>query len=242
MDTLGHGSTHVGRRPQNQDAFCVDPEHGLYVVADGIGGYEGGEVASRLAVSSLRELVRTVCLETGDPDDTWQQVDRVKMLVRSVNRRVARDSVGRLANMCTTLAAVLFVEGRAIVTHVGDSRVYLLRDGALSRLTRDHSVVAEMEMASGMRVSASVELRLGHIVTQYLGAGASPIPDVRILPTRPGDRFLLCSDGLTDALDDLEIGSILGDDDLGTACERLVWGAYNAGGTDNVTAVIASVP
>jgi serine/threonine protein phosphatase PrpC len=232
---LGHATTHVGRRSANQDCFCVDPKLGLFAVADGIGGYLGGEVASRLAVESLRDLLASHPEPNGAPLG-----ERVRLAVRAVGGIVAERSVGTLCGMCTTLALLVVEDGLGCVAHVGDSRVYRLRRGTLERLTRDHSVVAEMEAVQGY-VTESVELALGHIVTQYIGHGATPNPDVRHVFVETGDRYLLCTDGLTETLDDADITELLGSGTPDSACESLVRAAYEVGASDNITAVVVEM-
>jgi len=229
--------THVGRRENNEDALLIDEELGLFAVADGIGGHCGGEVASRLAVETLRDCL---CSSSG-ADDTVDIESMLRHALREVVRQIARQSVGDLGEMATTLSAVLVIDGIAHVVHVGDSRVYLLRAGRLSQVSRDHSLVNELRQAVGEVVTPSMEFELGHIVTQYIGAGHVPSPDIDRVQVLPGDRLLICSDGLSDVLSDTEIRSQLTRQSASEIAEDLVWDAYNQGGHDNISAVVVDV-
>ena len=152
------------------------------------------------------------------------------------DREVARQATGRLAQMGATVAALAIQNGFALIAHVGDSRVYRLREGALEALTRDHSLQAEME-SSGL--AAPGPYRVSNVITQALGAGSPVRPDVRIEPALPGDRYLLCTDGLTDALDAESIAWLL--TRARGATDALVEAAFERGSTDNITALVVSL-
>jgi len=229
--------THVGRRENNEDAVLVDEGIGLFAVADGIGGHCGGEVASRLAVETLRDCLSSSYVA----EDTVDIESMLRHALREVVRQVARHSVGDLGEMATTLSAVLIIDGIAHLIHVGDSRVYLMRSGTLSQVSRDHSLVNELRQAVGDVVTPSMEFELGHIVTQYIGAGHVPSPDIDRVQVQPGDRLLICSDGLSDVLSNLEIERQLKEHAVREAAEELVWDAYNLGGNDNISAVVVDV-
>jgi serine/threonine protein phosphatase PrpC len=222
----------TGRRSNNEDAYAAEPDIGFFAVADGMGGYEGGEIASRTALDTLVAYFERV--ERMDlVDDPSAAMHQMRMAIRMADREVQRRAVGDLAEMGTTVACVLVRGDRALLAHVGDSRIYRLRGEELSLLTRDHSLVAEME-AAGLNAAA----HLYHVITQSLGQGPDARPDLRIVEVLPGDRFLLCSDGLTDVLD----GDAIAD---GLAQRRrpagaLVDSAYAMGSHDNITAVVVS--
>jgi serine/threonine protein phosphatase PrpC len=239
MSITGTSCTHIGRRENNEDSTCVDEELGLFAVADGIGGYAGGEVASQLAVDTMQEFFS---MQPGLIDEIDNGMSGVlRDALRTVTRRIARNSSGRLSKMCTTLVSMVVTEEKVYVMHVGDSRVYRVRGGRLTQLTQDHSLVNEMRHAAGTDVTASVEFELGHIVTQYVGAGHSPSPDIAEFSVQTGDRFLLCSDGLSDILSESQICETMSRGSSREACEDLVWDAYHLGGADNITAVVVDV-
>lgn len=242
------GRTHVGRRPNNEDAFCVEPAWGLYAVADGMGGYEGGEVASRLVVETLQGFFRR---NAADGDATWPfAVDPklgyleniVATGVRLADREVQAQRKGRLGSMGSTLALLAVRDARAVVAHVGDSRVYRLRDGALRQLTRDHSLWTEMRATGTAGVPDRREDHpFGNVITRALGMKNAAKPDLFADDLRPGDTFLLCSDGLSEPVPDDVIARALATRAPDEACASLVWEAFERGGRDNITAVVARV-
>jgi serine/threonine protein phosphatase PrpC len=233
------GRTETGRREHNEDGLLARPERGLFAVADGMGGYAGGEVASRLALESLEGYFARLGAEglgLGGPGAERVARERMGLALRMADRDVGRRAAGRLAQMGTTVAALVIQAGRAMVAHVGDSRVYRLREGELEALTRDHSLQAEMESTG---LAARGPHRVSNVITQALGPGPAVRPDVRVDPVLPGDRFLLCTDGLTDALDEEAIAWLLTRSD--DAAGALVEAAYENGSTDNITALVVSV-
>jgi serine/threonine protein phosphatase PrpC len=231
--------TVAGRRQNNEDAVCARPDLGLYAVADGLGGYEGGEVASTLALETISELVRRTA---GDGDVTWPyKIDPSRSVVENellVATRLAGDRIlaqrtGVLGQMGSTVAVLRIVEGRAVIAHVGDSRVYRLRGGELVQLTTDHSLVSQM-IAAGMSPEAGFPWR--HVITRALGMPESEA-DVQTRKLRAGDVYLLCSDGLYEPLSTATIASLL-DAPPELACHTLVDAAYAAGSRDNISAVV----
>jgi serine/threonine protein phosphatase PrpC len=220
--------THVGRRDNNEDAHCVDPATGVFAVADGMGGYEGGEVASRLAIDAFRAQIRD------------RRAD-VAAAVSAADAAVAERKRGRLARMGSTLAALVVVAGeRAVVAHVGDSRVYLLRDGALHQLTRDHSLYNEF-CASGLAPPDPDAFPFPNVITRALGMSGAAAPDLATYDLRAGDVYLVCSDGLYNPLGEARIAEILARRTPQDACATLVSEAFRSGGQDNITAVVARV-
>lgn len=222
----------TGRRSNNEDAYAAAPRIGLFAVADGMGGYEGGEVASRTALESLvAYLERVEALDIAN--DARTAMHHVRMAIRMADREVQRRAVGELAEMGTTIACMLVQGSHAVLAHVGDSRIYRLREGEIALLTRDHSLVAEME-AAGLSAAAHHT----HIITQALGQGPAARPDVRVIEVLPGDRFLLCTDGLTDVLSPGEITDGMAQSKK--PAEVLVDTAYAMGSHDNITAMIVT--
>ena len=234
--------TITGRRNNNEDAISARPDLGLYVVADGMGGYEGGEVASAIAVDSITELVRRTA---GDADCTWPYAidpqrspteNELLVATRLANDRIAARRVGELRDMGSTVVALRIAGDRAIVAHVGDSRLYRLRAGVVAQLTIDHSLVAQLE-ASGMPVAADFQWR--HVVTRALGTHLGE-PDVQCVPLAAGDVFLLCTDGLSEVLAPDAIAKLLAQP-AEAACRALVDAAYAAGSRDNISAIVVRV-
>jgi serine/threonine protein phosphatase PrpC len=205
MEVKAEGLTHVGRQRQhNEDAFLVEKEAGLFLVADGMGGHAAGEIASRIAVDSITEFI----LHTKEDDGTWphaydehfsRTTNRLMAAVRMANTRVleAMRKDARLRGMGTTVVACLAEADTISVAHVGDSRAYMIRDNALSRITNDHSWVFE-QVQAGMLSEAEAEKHpLRNVITRALGGALQVTPDASEIATKPGDVFLLCSDGLT---------------------------------------------
>ncbi len=241
-----------GRRDNNEDAICAQPDLGLFVVADGMGGYEGGEVASALAVEAIHELVRRTA---GDGDVTWPyKIDpqrtihenEIMVATRLANDRICARRTGELGEMGSTVAVLRFTPEvepasersrggnvHAIIGHVGDSRVYRMRDGLVEQLTVDHSLANQL-IAAGMAPGADFAWR--HVVTRALGT-ASGVPDVMRAHVRAGDVFLVCSDGLSEVLSPAQIAQLLAAP-AELACRALVDAAYTAGSRDNISAIV----
>ncbi|MBK8595632.1 MAG: Stp1/IreP family PP2C-type Ser/Thr phosphatase [Holophagales bacterium] len=245
------GLTDVGRkRKHNEDAYLLDAERGLFVVADGMGGHAAGEVASRLTVESIQEFISGT---EDDHDNTWPfgynnrySVDgnRLSTAVERANEKVMRAVVNRpeLKGMGTTVVAALFDEKRATLVHVGDSRAYLLRDAELRRLTDDHSWVQEQVNAGILSEEEARSHPLKNVVTRALGGGMHVAVDLIEIPVGGGDRFLLCSDGLTGMVSDEEITSALSSTrTLEEITRGLIDLANERGGVDNITAIVVEV-
>lgn len=248
MNVKSAGLTHVGRQRQhNEDSFLVANDSRLYLVADGMGGHAAGEIASRIAVDSISEFI----LHTKEDDGTWphaydeqfrRSTNRLMEAVRSANTRVleAMRKDARLRGMGTTVVACLADEGTVSVAHVGDSRAYLIRDNQLSRITNDHSWVFE-QVQAGMLTEAEAEKHpLRNVITRALGGALQVSPDAVEIEAKPGDVYLLCSDGLTGMVPEEEILRLVSgaDGDLEEACQKLIESANAHGGLDNVTAVL----
>jgi serine/threonine protein phosphatase PrpC len=233
-----------GRRTNNEDAVCANADLGLFVVADGMGGYEGGEVASALAVTAIHDLVRRTA---GDDDATWPyKLDPERTLAENeviVATRLAADQIaqrrsGVLAQMGSTVALLRFARDCAVVGHVGDSRVYRLRDGELAQLTVDHSLLSQM-IAAGTPPADADNFPWRHVVTRALGTPQAE-PEVSCARALPGDVYLLCSDGLSEVLAPETIAAIL-ESPAEAACRALVAAAYAEGSRDNISAIVVRV-
>jgi protein phosphatase len=237
----------VGRlRTRNEDNFGVLAEDGVVVVADGMGGHEAGEVASRLAVETLTEFY----VRTRDDEVTWPYrglpglaapADRLVCAIRLANHRIW-STAGRSAGnrrMGTTVVAAAIGGERIFVGHAGDSRAYRIRGGRIEQLTRDHSFLEDMKRANPL-MTAEEERAFPHknVITRALGMRDDVEVEVQEQAVAPGDRFLLCTDGLCGLVDEavlLQVGQL---PDLERACEELIAKANAAGGTDNVTVVM----
>jgi protein phosphatase len=239
------------KRTSNEDSYSTRPDVGLFVVADGMGGHVAGEIASRVAVEAIEAFIEETA--GADKNRTWPfpfdpgislEANRLKAAFRLANRKIAAaiaDSQD-LRGMATTASAVLFGARSASVGHVGDSRVYVLREGKLEQITADHSWVEEQVRAGTMSRSAARQHPWRNVVTRALSGGEDPEVDVTEVKPKAGERYLLCSDGLFGVVADQRIAEILGEKAaLGTLCQRLVEAANEAGGPDNITTVILQI-
>jgi serine/threonine protein phosphatase PrpC len=244
------GLSDVGlTRVHNEDYFEIDPEHKLYIVADGMGGHSHGEVAAQIAVTSIRDFIH----KTADQDTTWpfgmdarleRHTNLLKMSIRiahdSVLRAISKD--GSLYGMGTTVVGFLLAGNVAAVAHVGDSRAYRLRNGRLDQLTQDHTWVNEQVVAGFLSKEQARTHPLKNVVTRALGGESDVVVDIREIEVRKGDIYLLCSDGLTGMLSDADIRDRLGaGSSLHETCRRLVNDSNARGGIDNVTVVVLAI-
>ena len=232
----------VGRRREtNEDSFLMDQGHGLFAVADGMGGHAAGEIASRLAIDTLKEALHRDApdrsVANADDAGTW-----LRDAVVEANRRIW-DSI-RLheerRGMGTTVVVLLRTGDDAVIGHVGDSRIYLLRGGTLHRMTSDHSWVNEQVKLGLLSDDEAQRHPMRNIVTRALGSRPEVIVDLVTAGVLPGDVFVLCSDGLNTMLSDEEIRGILEAhrEDPEAAGTSLVDAANQRGGEDNVTVVV----
>ncbi|MBI5535737.1 MAG: serine/threonine-protein phosphatase [Deltaproteobacteria bacterium] len=245
-----NGLSHVGRkRARNEDAFLLDDELGLYVVADGMGGHAAGEVASREAVETLycmvkrgmrtlrhllvggltEEHARSACrLLEGAVQGATYMVHAMAELDRSKS------------GMGTTISAMLTIDSYAVTAQVGDSRIYQIRDGDAIQLTEDHTLVA-WEVKQGYITPEQAE-RSSHrnVITRAVGSSEFVQVDTGTVDLRPGDRYLLCSDGLHGYLRDFEIAALCAHDG-DTVVHSLIQLANDRGGHDNITAIVVEV-
>lgn len=228
---LGHVGviTDTGRkRRRNEDAFVCEPP--LFAIADGMGGAQAGEVASRLAAAALKESG----VETGGED-------RIYDLIQEANRRVYdRSSTDpNTSGMGTTITVALVEQGSVAFGHVGDSRAYLIRDGRIEQVTEDHSLVNEL-MKSGKLSREEAEAHPQRsVITRALGTDPDVDVDTFTIEAQAGDVFLLCSDGLTDMVGEHEILELVERNrkDIDAALKSLVKAANRSGGEDNITVV-----
>ena len=223
--------THQGLvRANNQDNWLA--ESALYGVADGMGGHKGGETASRVALQVFRNAIGQK-----KPD-----ADALRMAVEAANRRVydmsARDDT--LSGMGTTMSMIWQDTNRLLIAHVGDSRIYRLREGRLQQITNDHSFVAELVRNNIITPEMAKNHPQRNIITRAVGVDPFVQVDVLQEELLPGDLWLICSDGLHGMVEDGEIQTILSEMELEDAAERLISRALENGGHDNVTFVLLS--
>jgi len=240
------GNTNTGRiRTNNEDSFLVDDALGLYVVADGMGGHAGGETASSMSVACLQETVRALTDKAVRPDAPPREPGAVRALEQgfiAANRAVfdagSRDPA--LRGMGTTMTALFREGGLMHIAHIGDSRAYLLRNGSLEQLTRDHSVVAEQVRAGVLTPEAARSSPFRHVISKAIGIDPAARPDLRTVGIRSGDLYLLVSDGLTEMVTDEEIRLIVGEAPFALIPGELIERANERGGVDNITVVAVS--
>ncbi len=250
MRILSYGGTDTGRkRANNEDAFLVNDGTGLYAVADGIGGSEGGEVASRIAVETLAESMSDLLGErdrtpaAGSTADGRPELPALRQAVALMNRKIldAASKNAALEGMGTTLTVLFVRDRRAFVAHIGDSRLYRLRSGRLGQLTHDHSMVAEQVRAGLLSAEKARMSPLRHVITRALGTSGEADPDVAEHSLQKGDIYLLCTDGLTDMVNDREIAGILAANPPRDAVQKLIGAANERGGADNITTVVVQL-
>lgn len=244
-------ATDTGRvRQVNEDQFVAELGLGFFAVVDGMGGHAGGRFASATIAEAIRTFIRQTAHDT---DNTWPfgldprlsgMGNRLQVAIRTANRHLAArvEANATLSGTGATLAAVLIGGGRLAVSNVGDCRVYVLRDGRLSQITRDHSLVAE-EVAMGLINSEEARAHpLRHVVTRAVSGDASIIVDVWERDVQPDDRVLLCSDGVHGVLTDEALAARAGEDrPLRDICDDLIRDVNAQGGPDNATVVLVSV-
>lgn len=249
MVMRGWGNTDIGKkRERNEDSFLVDNDLGLFVVADGMGGHAGGDVAAAIAIETVLGVVRnsraTLEEARAEPVDMvpvlWLAEDAARQASRAVYQRAKADP--ELDGMGCTLTVLLAVGDKAVMAHVGDSRLYLVREGRAVQLSDDHTLAQEL-VSIGLLPEREVPgHHLGHMLTRAIGIEEEVHVDVRVLDILPGDRFLLCSDGLSAYVDDPEwLASKMDGLDSESVPDALIRFANESGGADNVTVVVARV-
>ncbi len=243
------GSTHVGmKRSHNEDNFFLLAEENLYIVADGMGGHSSGEVASQIAVETLANFF----IDTSrDKEITWPYKEdraltfdenRLITGVKLANRRVyeTAQSDPRYRGMGTTIVCLVCGASGAFLSHVGDSRAYLIRNGDINQITEDHSLLNDYLKVHRLTAEEIEHFPHKNVIVRALGMKDTVVVDVHRIDPKPGEVYVLCSDGLSGMIDD---GSLLetvkeGGLDLEKTCQSLIARANSAGGVDNITVVI----
>ncbi len=242
-------ATDTGRkRTQNQDNLAVEADLGLFVVADGMGGHLGGETASSMVAEIVPKVVRK---GTELPDYDARKTVAAAITAASEAVFDYAEKNPKFRGMGTTTTALLFQDNKLYIGHVGDSRCYFLRDGLLWQLTRDHSLVAEKVRAGLITREQAKTDRMKNVITRSVGFERSVPVEVYEKVVHPGDLFLICSDGLSGLIDDMEMldqvqRHVFDKDerteaDLQTAIGELIAAANNRGGDDNITAVMIEI-
>jgi protein phosphatase len=226
-------------RAGNEDNYIVVPERGIFVVADGMGGHAAGEVASEMAVHYMtRELGSLASL--GDE----QVAERMRAAIRAANGAIFQRTLTEIdkRGMGTTVTALALYGARFLVGQVGDSRAYLLRDGALTQITKDHSYVQEQVDAGYLTPEQARSHPYSNVITRCVGANSDVVPDVYAGAVRLRDLFLLASDGLTGMLEDPELAKVLmSEKTLAEKVDDLIDEANRHGGLDNITAIVVRI-
>jgi len=247
-----HGLSDVGRKRQNnEDNFGIDRDLRLFIVADGMGGHAAGEVASRMAIELILDYIRRTATSdepylTGFNNRFSRAGNRLSSAIILANQVISDASTKReeWQGMGTTVVAAWLADpdcARLSIAHVGDSRVYLLRSGEMRQLTTDHSLVEEQIREGFMTREEARDSAIRNMITRALGYRERVNPDIIELPMEPGDRLLLCSDGLNTMLTDQEILDIIRlNANLKNACRQLVDAANERGGRDNITVIMAA--
>ncbi len=246
---MGYATDPGKVRTHNEDAVLCDPALGVAIVADGMGGHKAGDVAARLTIQAITEALSAP--DDDPPQSRWSLFrrkatgkDRLVDAIDRANRIIIETAKRKpeCSGMGTTVVAAVMDDGVLHYAHVGDSRLYRLRDDALEQLTEDHSLVNEYLKLGVLKADSAARFPYKHIVVRALGL--SPGVDIDTAVDRPqvGDRYLLCSDGLTEMADDDEVRAVLArTGDPATVAAALVELALEGGGLDNITAVVVDV-
>ncbi len=249
------GKTDVGQaRERNEDNLILVPQEGLYLVADGMGGHAGGQLASRLAVSHITEFL---CIQCKQDDftlpypprkDRSEDANLLAISIQYANERIFIQSCKDAANegMGTTITALLDPNTREdtlLLAHAGDSRIYRFRDGGLTQLTQDHSLLNHLLDTGKITPEEADDFPNKNVIFRAMGLKDYVEVDVQEAKKRDGDLYLMCSDGLTDLADDWVISQILtnSENDLNKAAQTLIETANRNGGTDNITVMLIFV-
>lgn len=248
MHIVAYGQTDVGqKRDHNEDYLLIDEELGLYLVCDGMGGHAAGEVASEHAALTVQRVIRegAAAIEELRKKDTPESREKVVQLVEHAVQRacseifqMATADSGK-AGMGTTLIGVLVVGGKGLMAHVGDSRLYMVRQGQIHQLSEDHSYCTEMIKRGKMTREQARNSPYANVITRAVGIQESVQVDTLLFDILPGDTFLLCSDGLAGYTEDPnELAEILSGDDPEALPQTLIDLANQRGGKDNITALV----
>lgn len=238
MNLRAWGQSDPGRkRERNEDSYLIDTRTGLLIIADGMGGHQGGAIASRMAI----ERFATELLAPRPADDLLSEL----MLTAAQRASVAIYEYARtrpeLLGMGTTFTSLVMDRDEGYVLHAGDSRCYVIRDGRLAQITDDHSWVAEQLRVGVLTAEGAKASNRRHVITKSIGFQRAPDPDLRCLPIFVGDCYLLCSDGLTNHVANHELERIVADVEYRRLPDTLIALANERGGYDNITVIVGYV-
>lgn len=264
-------STNVGKREHNEDSYFINEASRIFIVADGMGGHDKGEVASRFTAKSLNEIIKclkdchlaektdddSLVIPAGLEDNSLLQfaVFVTNKQIFEFNERAVEESMKDMSpaeaelaamtqtrkRMGTTLVSLFISDNNAFITSIGDSRAYKIKGDSITQVTNDHSVYAERQR-NGLLTAEEIATKKGHnIITRSVGIKKSVKADVLMLPINAPERYLLCSDGLSNMLDNETILTLGQIENLQAACDRLVNLARDRGGKDNITAVLVDI-
>jgi len=234
------GRSDIGRvRGNNEDYLDWDMERGLALLADGVGGCNAGEVASRMAVTTLLEQLPYHYGGVSTPEC----IQQLRSAIEQANLRIYESAqYAPFTGMSTTLAALWICGRQAVLAHVGDSRIYRLRNGTLTQVTVDHSLVQEMVASGVLSLEEAMLSTKRHIITRALGLKDRVESDITVAALRAGDRYLLCSDGLSDMVDEETMASLLMPEDApDPMVDALIARANLQGGADNIAVLVVAV-
>jgi PPM family protein phosphatase len=230
-------------RPQNDDRWFADASRGLFIVADGMGGGPAGGVAAQLVVDALHSLLEqrmAVGLNLEEPE----AVPLVLAILRHLSDRICAETRAQagLEGMGTTVVMVIVRGERALIAHMGDSRAYLCRNNRMVGLTHDHSLIQLLLDCGEITPDQVADHPARGQLTRFVGMPETSLPEAQIVRLEPGDRLLLCTDGLSTMISDARLLSILCETlEISNACQRLIATANDAGGNDNITALIVAL-
>ena len=228
-----NAKTHVGRvRKVNEDAILVLPDQQIWVVSDGMGGHEGGDYASRMVVDSIAVLPQMAATE---------KLGQIRAALQSAHRTIFHEAQQRQATMGATVVALVLADGHFGALWAGDSRLYRLRDGRIELLTTDHSIVAALVEAGQLNWDEAGKHPQANAITRAVGVGEVLEIDKIRGDALPGDRFLLCSDGLNKYATIAELGAALSHVPIEVVTDNLVQLALDGGGADNVSVIVVDI-
>jgi protein phosphatase len=234
-------ATHTGKvRQENQDTFFTDPTIGLFLLSDGMGGHRGGTLASKIVTEDLPVMIE-LGLDRLKVGTTRAIKSLLKRSIAEQSRQMQFEgnSESGYRDMGATIVIALLRKDRCFMANVGDSRGYLFRNGRLQQITRDHSVISELLDQGQIEPHETEDHDAQGQITRYIGMEGRPLPYIRSFQLKGQDRLLLCTDGLTDLVDDKDIADVLGShNDPQHECNILIKAANSAGGYDNVTALV----
>ena len=249
MRVTSCGITDVGmKRANNEDNYLINDELSLFVVCDGMGGHVGGEFASAIAVNTVEEVLASIeadpdSMPDREEDSVEHTREKLRYAVRLAGKRIFEKAAAdpEFKGMGTTVVVLLIDAGNVFIGHVGDSRAYRIREGRIEQLTEDHSLVNEKIKAGLITEEEAATHRMRNIITRSLGFQEEVEIDLQVHAIQSGDRYLLCSDGLSGLVSGEEIGESVWTQGPQSAARNLINLACERGGDDNVTTVVVRI-